>query len=122
MTCHYKFSAVSGIFDDYAEIAKQSSDNKARTQPSLGLLNRTYVSDSADTARLPQWVRFTRYLQYLNETSPHNESYKLLYIIRHGTGVHNVVMSEVGDDWRVSHRRLVFFFPLFPPLFPPGRG
>jgi hypothetical protein len=101
MASHYQFSIISGVFEDHAEIAKQSADNQVRTQPKLGLLHQKYASVAPDAAGLPQWERFQKHLAHLNETSPDGESYKLIYVVRHGMSVHNEVMNAVGDDWRV---------------------
>lgn len=74
--------------------------------PGLGLLNREYegekvVSDSSDSSQMP-WKLFTTQLQKLNQTAPSGTSYKLLYVIRHGEGEHNVKEREVGrHEWEV---------------------
>jgi hypothetical protein len=91
----------------------------AVTQPSLGLLGRSYPSDDEYWAKQggspgdpahSKWPRFQHYLTYLNAKNPGQEKYKMLYIVRHGQGVHNVVKEEVGrDEWNVCpahHRQL----------------
>jgi hypothetical protein len=98
----WKFVAQRGFFthDDDPE----SWDFRATTQPGLGLRTRSYPSDNhVGTAESDtQWPRFQNYVRYLNIQNPETERYKLLYIIRHGQGVHNVKETEVGrDEWNV---------------------
>ncbi|KAH3949708.1 hypothetical protein HBH53_085690 [Parastagonospora nodorum] len=82
---------------------------RAFTQPSLGLLGRSYPTDDEYWAKQggspgdpahSKWPRFQHYLTYLNAKNSGQEKYKMLYIVRHGQGVHNVVEEEVGrDEW-----------------------
>jgi broad specificity phosphatase PhoE len=104
---NYKFSFVDGFFIDYVKAAEQCPGAKVTTQPHLGILDREYDGERPDrpddAQRVPQWERFTDYINRLNEHSEQGESYKLLFIIRHGFGVHNEVMEKVGSEaWKVS--------------------
>ncbi|KAL2127555.1 hypothetical protein VTI74DRAFT_10561 [Chaetomium olivicolor] len=95
----YRFSYVPGYFVDGAEAAKACPDSKLTTQPNLGLLEK-----ACDTAQNPAgeapWAQFSRHVEWLNRNSPYGVSYKLLYLLRHGLSVHNVVMAKVGrDSW-----------------------
>jgi broad specificity phosphatase PhoE len=95
---NYKFSMVPGFFVDYSELGKTIPDGKVTTQPQLGLVGQCYDTDPDPTSKdLPQWSRFARYVEHLNKNSPDGISYKLLYLVRHGIGVHNVVMEKVGS-------------------------
>jgi len=103
MACNYRFSFVPGFFADYVEVAKGCPNSQVTTQPGLGLLERTYDTAPFSSDDLPQWKRFTDYVENLNKHSPIGESYKLIYLVRHGLSVHNIFMDKVGHDaWKVS--------------------
>ncbi|KAM0264304.1 hypothetical protein ACHAQJ_000794 [Trichoderma viride] len=103
LMCRCKFSHVSGFFVDYAKVAYSSPSLKVTTQPSLGLLNRTYDSDAEQDDDSTQWQRFVRYVDFLNKQSLNGESYKLVYIIRHGLGVHNIFMETISSEAWNNH-------------------
>lgn len=107
MPHNYKFSAIPGFFVDYVKLGKDAPGKKVTTQPLLGILERSYETDSDVAAETQtQWSRFACYVEHLNRHSRNGESYKLLYVIRHGLGVHNVVMEKVGSEaWKVSKGR-----------------
>ncbi|RAL02979.1 putative phosphoglycerate mutase [Aspergillus ibericus CBS 121593] len=107
----WKFQLVPDIFVDYYEIANQSPGRKVTTQPNLGLIDQLY----GDSDALPQWQeqdqkpweRFVAYVNRLNARSPKHVSYKVLYLTRHGQGVHNDYESKVGrDNWNDYWARL----------------
>ena len=51
---------------------------------------------------LTQWQRLHQYIRHLN-AHDEDKQYKLLYLIRHGEGLHNVKEKEVGRaEWDVS--------------------
>jgi hypothetical protein len=99
----YLFSYVPGYFVDSVEAAKACLDSKLTTQPNLGLLESWEASGTApNPAGEAPWARFSRHLEWLNTSSPPGVSYKLLYLLRHGLSVHNVVMAKVGREaWNV---------------------
>ena len=98
----WKFEAVPRIFRDLSEL-QTCPENKFATQPSLGLLTRTYPCDDPLADDLRDWTRFRRYVSHLNEQAPENVSYKVLYLTRHGVGFHNQKHHEVGtEEWNVS--------------------
>lgn len=103
-SCRYKFSYIPGFFLDYVQAAERSPGSKVTTQSQLGLLSRDYDGEDSDTSQsASQWTRFESYVRHLNNHSTEGESYKLIYIIRHGFGVHNQVMERVGPQpWKVS--------------------
>ncbi|RSL97033.1 hypothetical protein CEP52_011151 [Fusarium oligoseptatum] len=99
MTNRWTFQAVPGIFVEIADIAHQYPQGKVTTQPSLGLIpGQKYPSDDPDASDQRDWARLAAYVRWLNETCPENVCYKLLYLTRHGTGVHNKVHAEVGSE------------------------
>jgi hypothetical protein len=107
MACHYKFKILPEYFVDYFELAKQCPDRKVTTQPKLGLI---YQSDDGTGVegsqlnippRLP-WEQFVSHITRLNADSPDHVMYKVLYLTRHGLGVHNIYEAEVGRGaWNV---------------------
>ncbi|KAJ8106123.1 hypothetical protein OPT61_g9748 [Boeremia exigua] len=102
MTTKRKYTAQRGFFshDDDPE----SWDFRAVTRVDLGLLNRSYPTDSLideSYAQIEstQWQRFKQYLEHLNANDS-TKHYKLLYLIRHGEGFHNVKEKEIGRaEW-----------------------
>ncbi|KAK4123935.1 hypothetical protein N657DRAFT_656248 [Parathielavia appendiculata] len=96
----YRFSYVPDYFVDGAEAAKTCLDFKLTAQPNLGLLERAYDNDNApELARGDgPWAQFSRRIEWLNTNIPYGVSYKLLYLLRHGLSVHNIVMAKVGRD------------------------
>ncbi|KAI1660575.1 phosphoglycerate mutase-like protein [Daldinia decipiens] len=112
----HKFSFVPGFFEDYAQIANALPDGKISTQPALGILSRDYDSLGADlqfNKGAPQWVRFEKYIQYLNHQHIDDGiSYKLMYVIRHGRGIHNVKMDELKISEETGQIELVDGIPL----------
>lgn len=109
MACHYKFEVQPDYFVDYFETARQCPGKKLTTRPSLGLIDKSYndgkQSQTAFEMSLP-WERFAAHIRGLNADSPDHVSYKVLFLMRHGLGVHNVFMEKVGGEaWRVRDYR-----------------
>jgi hypothetical protein len=108
----WQFTAQRGFFSHDDDPA--SWEFRATTRPSLGLLERSYPTDDDDGSGQPredfaqdQWSRFQHYIRSLNREDPENKRYKLLYLVRHGQGVHNVKETEVGrEEWNVRSRAL----------------
>lgn len=99
----WKYEAMHKFFshDDDPE----SWEFRATTRPGLGILQREYPTDAGiDPAhQLSNWARLRHYVKSLNKEDPENRRYKMLYIVRHGEGVHNVKEKEVGrQEWDVS--------------------
>ena len=102
MTSQRKYIAQHGFFSHDED--PESWDFRATTRVDLGLLKRSYPTDVASESleESSQWERFHRYIRHLNANSA-NTQYKLLYLIRHGEGLHNVKEREVGRaEWDVS--------------------
>ncbi|KAI1414473.1 phosphoglycerate mutase-like protein [Hypoxylon sp. FL1857] len=83
----HTFSYVLGFFEDYVEIANSSPDGKVLTQPALGIIKRDYNRSDADSAPIQEYLN----REHVND----GISYKLIYVIRHGRGVHNVEMDAL---------------------------
>jgi broad specificity phosphatase PhoE len=64
----------------------------------FGLINRTYPSDSSCPSKhnSTQWQRLAHYISTLNQHSPRNEHYTLLFLARHGEGFHNAAETYYG--------------------------
>ncbi|ETS81757.1 hypothetical protein PFICI_06759 [Pestalotiopsis fici W106-1] len=110
MAPKYKFLFVPDFFIKYEEEAKKYQGGKIITQPQLGILTQDYGpvdEEPATFTNRPQWARFAEHVKNLNETCGDGVSYKLFYLIRHGIGVHNVVMEAVGSEaWRTKFSML----------------
>jgi hypothetical protein len=100
--CKFRFSFEDSYFVDYPEAARSCSQSKLKTLPDLGLLDRDYNETVDTSGAKPGWTRFASYVQCLNAKVETGVAYKVLFIVRHGRGVHNVVMDEVGSaKWKV---------------------
>ncbi|KAK0625941.1 phosphoglycerate mutase [Immersiella caudata] len=105
MACSYRFSALSGYFVDNVLEASSCLGGKLTTRPNLGLIDRQY-DPNQPSGELP-WARFRQHVDHLNQQSPPGESYKVLYLVRHGLSVHNIFMEEVGNEaWKKHWSRL----------------
>ncbi|CBF77060.1 hypothetical protein AN4653.2 [Aspergillus nidulans FGSC A4] len=95
---HFHFSTVTGIFLQDEESTNPDNFNYASSN--FGLINRRYPSDSdsssSDAEPETQWPRLATYITYLNATASQGTVYKLLFLGRHGQGVHNVAESRYG--------------------------
>jgi hypothetical protein len=107
MACHYKFKILPEYFVDYFEVAKRCPGHQVTTQPSLGLINQPHAGvgeNQPDGKPETPWERFASHINRLNADSPDHIMYKVLYLTRHGLGVHNLYESEVGREaWNVRH-------------------
>ena len=111
---HYKFTLMPEFFVNYHEIARQSPDSKVTTQPSLGLIDQPYSAPSntqPDAEPKKPWERFTAHINQLNTESPDSVTYKIIYLTRHGLGIHNVFEAKVGREaWNVCDHSSPFYF------------
>ena len=56
-----------------------------------------------------QWERFANEVSLLNYRAPSNVQYKVLFIGRHGDGIHNDAESYFGTPaWNVSTQNQLF--------------
>lgn len=72
---------------------------------------RSYPTDEEfdPNTQKTQWQRFEHFLRQMNAESP-NVSYKMLYVIRHGQGWHNVKEHAVGTaEWEVRCTKFWLF-------------
>ncbi|KAL9028267.1 MAG: hypothetical protein Q9196_003340 [Gyalolechia fulgens] len=68
----------------------------------FGLVNRNDSSDIVpeETTSRSQWQRFEREVKRLNAEAEEGVRYKVLYLGRHGQGVHNVAERRYGrEEW-----------------------
>lgn len=88
--CSYKFTFEPDWFVDYPVISHSYPGSKLTTQPNLGLLDDR------------EWARLTEHVEQSNDQDDSDVSHKILLVARHGHGVHNDVMEEVGsEEWKV---------------------
>ncbi|KAF4458153.1 hypothetical protein F53441_4 [Fusarium austroafricanum] len=99
MVSKWTFKAQPGVFVELADIAHEYPGEKVTTQPNLGLIpDQKYPSDDPDASDQRDWIRLAAYVRWLNENSSDNVSYKVLYLTRHGLGVHNKMHAQVGSE------------------------
>ncbi|KAI8957261.1 phosphoglycerate mutase-like protein [Daldinia sp. FL1419] len=90
------FQAVPGYFHHFEE--PTGPGFRAETQENMGLIHRAYYTDAAfdPEGRKSQWQRFIHHLEQLNKYEAGRTQYKLIFLIRHGQGHHNIKEAEVG--------------------------
>ncbi|TGO80070.1 hypothetical protein BELL_0015g00030 [Botrytis elliptica] len=97
-TRHMEFRNVVGYFlqDDQ----NTNSETFNYTESNFGLKDRVYDTDAEfDPERQKtQWERFENHVVKLNNQTPKNVQYKVLYLGRHGEGYHNIKETEVGKE------------------------
>ncbi|PIG84318.1 phosphoglycerate mutase family protein [Aspergillus arachidicola] len=95
---HFNFTTVTGYFlqDD----PKTDPDNFDYVSSNFGLIPRSYDSDTEfdPEGRKTQWERFKYHIDKLNRDSGPETQFKLLFLGRHGEGVHNVAESKYGTE------------------------
>ncbi|KAI1773430.1 phosphoglycerate mutase-like protein [Hypoxylon cercidicola] len=66
--------------------------------PGLGLIDRTYETDAAfdPDSNKTQWERFVHFIEDQNRQEQGQVKYKIIFLIRHGQGYHNLKEAEVG--------------------------
>ncbi|KAF3033287.1 hypothetical protein E8E11_000088, partial [Didymella keratinophila] len=98
MTSQSRYTAQRGFFSHDED--PESWDFRATTRIDLGLLDKLYPTDDASKQEgLTQWQRLHQYIRHLNAHDK-DKQYKLLYLIRHSEGFHNVKEKEVGRaEW-----------------------
>ncbi|KAI1469828.1 phosphoglycerate mutase-like protein [Daldinia caldariorum] len=106
----YKFSFVPDFFENYAQIVN-GPDDKLSTRPALGILSRSYDGLGGyleDDKGRAQWAQFEKYIRHLNQQHIDDGiSYKLMYVIRHGRGIHNVKMDELKHSEEAGKLEIV---------------
>ncbi|EDU45207.1 phosphoglycerate mutase family protein [Pyrenophora tritici-repentis] len=89
---HYKYTVQKGFFMQ-SEDETDDSEFDFRNH-NFGLISRSYPID--EDASEFQWRRFENYVRSLEATKQPNESYKVLFLGRHGEGWHNVAEAKYG--------------------------
>ena len=108
----WTFQVVPGVFLDFSTIQHSYPGDRVPTQPDFGLLPRAYPSDHHRDDKRKPWERLAAYVRSLNEDSPDGTAYKVLFLTRHGFGVHNKKHDEVGTEaWDVRARSREFGEP-----------
>ncbi|KAK1057598.1 putative phosphoglycerate mutase pmu1 [Friedmanniomyces endolithicus] len=93
-TGYLNYTTVPGYFLQDNPTTNASTFDYTATN--FGLINRTYPSTDGLTANLTQWQKFEAQVNALNATAPLNTAYKVLFMGRHGEGVHNAAESYYG--------------------------
>ncbi|KAL8674636.1 MAG: hypothetical protein Q9168_000944 [Polycauliona sp. 1 TL-2023] len=93
----FTYSTVTGYFlqDDDSTVA----ENFDFISKNFGLLERESEADKSSTSEEKEkasWQRFEREVQRLQDEAGNGTVYKVLYMARHGQGVHNVAEKKYG--------------------------
>ncbi|EFQ89969.1 hypothetical protein PTT_13574 [Pyrenophora teres f. teres 0-1] len=89
---HYKYTVQKGFF---MQSEDETDDSKFDfREHNFGLIPRSYPAD-INISKF-QWKHFENYVRNLELTKQPDESYKVLFLGRHGEGWHNVAESEYG--------------------------
>ncbi|KAF2437956.1 phosphoglycerate mutase-like protein [Karstenula rhodostoma CBS 690.94] len=94
------FKAQHGFFTHDSD--PESWDFRATTLPFLGISPRQYTTDPAfdPSGEKTQWQRLEHFVRAMNAANPAQQRWRIIYLIRHGEGVHNVKEKEVGRaEW-----------------------
>lgn len=81
----------------------ESWDFRATTLPQLGITPRRYSTDATfdSNNEKSQWQRLQHYVRTMDAANPAQQRWRIIYLIRHGQGVHNVKEREVGrEEWK----------------------
>lgn len=73
----------------------QALPNASQKKQNFGLIDRSYPTDTSDSSS-KIWPRFEQYIRSIASSTGPNESYKVLFLGRHGQGWHNVAESKYG--------------------------
>ena len=106
---HYRYTVQKGVFlqfedsTDDTEFDFVCSSSPPITRHSFlqqkkqnfGLINRSYPTDTPSSPSKP-WTRFETYIRSVTSSAPPGESFKVLFLGRHGQGWHNVAESKYG--------------------------
>lgn len=105
-SAYINYTTVTGFF--LQDEASTNSTTFDFMTTNFGLINRTYPSDATLKHKgLTQWQRFKHQVHVLNQDSPHNVQYKLLYMGRHGDGYHNDAQAFYGTPaWNCYYSEL----------------
>ncbi|KAI1762388.1 phosphoglycerate mutase-like protein [Hypoxylon sp. FL1150] len=98
----FAYKAVAGyFFHDEEETGPNVP--RAVTRSGMGLINRAYDTDAAfdPERKKTQWERFVYFVEH---QARQEHRYKIIFLIRHGQGYHNLKESQVGlrawnDHW-----------------------
>ncbi|KAJ5386081.1 hypothetical protein N7509_008622 [Penicillium cosmopolitanum] len=90
----FKLSTLAGYFlqDD----PSTDPDTFDYAKSNFGLIHRVYGSETENSNKYSQWQKFSKEIQRLNSQAEPNTQYKVLFLGRHGEGVHNVAEKRYG--------------------------
>ncbi|KAF1833643.1 phosphoglycerate mutase family protein [Decorospora gaudefroyi] len=89
---HFRYTVQKGHFLQ-SEDGTDDQTFDFKTQ-NFGLINRSYDTDIDEEP--PQWTRFSNHVRVLEHSKKPNESFKVLFLGRHGQGWHNVAEAKYG--------------------------
>ncbi|KAF2707957.1 phosphoglycerate mutase-like protein [Pleomassaria siparia CBS 279.74] len=94
---HFQYETVKGFFMQSEDGTDDSKFDFMKEN--FGLIDRKYGTEILDEEIAKQhWQSFERYVKRVNEKSADGESYKVLFLGRHGQGFHNVAETKYGTE------------------------
>ncbi|PVH68815.1 phosphoglycerate mutase-like protein [Cadophora sp. DSE1049] len=105
---HFRYTSVKGFFfQDEMDTDESTFDPLTMN---FGLIEQEYDTDSDlpnSGKSLTQWQRFAHKLKVMNDEAAEGETFRLLYLGRHGQGYHNAASTYYGfDAWRCYYAPL----------------
>ncbi|KAJ4373001.1 putative phosphoglycerate mutase pmu1 [Neocucurbitaria cava] len=91
---HFNYTVRKGYFLQ-SEDSTNDKDFDFR-KSNFGLINRSYDTDPSSEEGEEQWKRFERYVRTQESRTKEGESFKVLFLGRHGQGWHNVAEAKYG--------------------------
>ncbi|KAF2623883.1 phosphoglycerate mutase-like protein [Macroventuria anomochaeta] len=90
---HFKYTVQKGFFLQ----SENSTDDTTFDfkKQNFGLIERVYPTDKQETDE-KIWPRFERYIRSIASSAKEGESFKVLFLGRHGQGWHNVAEAKYG--------------------------
>ncbi|KAJ5235238.1 uncharacterized protein N7469_004406 [Penicillium citrinum] len=90
----FSFSTVQGYFLQDDPSTDPNTFDYAKSN--FGLVDQLYGSEIKESADESQWQKFDKEIQRLNSQAEPSTKYKVLFLGRHGEGVHNVAERRYG--------------------------
>ncbi|KAI9798733.1 MAG: hypothetical protein M1825_005015 [Sarcosagium campestre] len=97
---YFQFATLNGFF--HQDVIETDPVTFRYEDWSFGLIDRPYPTDPSydPHGSKSQWQRFAHYVEDLQARSDAAEQYKVLFLGRHGQGVHNVAEAFYGTkNW-----------------------
>lgn len=74
----------------------KNTANLKQKKQNFGLIERNYPTNGKEEGDKKPWQRFEQYMRSIADSAKQGESYKVLFLGRHGQGWHNVAEAKYG--------------------------